>query len=209
MHHRFGLPNAVSLASVFAGCRRWSASRLNPATAAMSHAIAPGTEAVSEETIGTRRWSDIAARRMVRASRSTNETELVVAHRRARGVDLLGELGCYDDIYQLWYLRGPEGSSSSWQSSANGREGADAQRFVVSERYTRGTGGLSAGYVATWDPLRDPLGAEFGEKCLANVAPSIASSEENWRVLHSALVFPPPSQAGRRGFESHRPLSST
>src|SRR5689334_13121400 len=35
---------------------------------------------------------------------------------------------------------------------------------------------------------------------------SIASSEGIWRVLHSALVFPPPSQAGRRGFESHRPL---
>ena len=72
---------------------------------------------------------------MVRASRSTNETELVptrpgrqparagedaghppprvrrrgldvvFAHPRARGVELLGELGYYDDIYRLWYLR--------------------------------------------------------------------------------------------------------
>src|SRR5262245_15988759 len=47
---------------------------------------------------------------------------------------------------------------------------------------------------------------EIREKASAAGAPSIASSEGNWRGLHSALVFPPPSQAGRRGFESHRPL---
>jgi hypothetical protein len=57
------------------------------------------------------------------------------------------------------------------------------------------------------DPLWDPFDAEMGAKCPTTHASSIASPEGNWRVLHSGLVFPPPSQAGRRGFESHRPLS--
>ena len=56
------------------------------------------------------------------------------------------------------------------------------------------------------DPFRDPLVAGIRTKTFANGAPSIASLEGIWRVLNSALVFPPPSQAGRRGFESHRPL---
>ena len=50
-------------------------------------------------------------------------------------------------------------------------------------------------------PFRDPLDVEFCGKGLAARMVSIASSEENWRVVHSTLVFRPPSQAGRRRFE--------
>ena len=71
----------------------------------------------------------------------------------------------------------------------------------VSSQASLGREGLK-----TRDPLRDPFGAGIRTESFARTAPSIASSEGSWRLLHSAFVFPPPSQAGRRGFESHRPL---
>ena len=116
---------------------------------------------------------------MVRASRSTNETELnfsvswcATTTSTSGGTSAAGRI-----IIELAELGQPV------------RLGADAQRFVASARYTRGTGGLSAGYVATWDPLRDPLDAEFGEKCIPNVAPSITSSEENGAYFTQCLFF--------------------
>ena len=40
---------------------------------------------------------------------SVKEIEAVVARLRARGAELVGELGRYEDSYRLCYVRGPEG----------------------------------------------------------------------------------------------------
>jgi catechol 2,3-dioxygenase-like lactoylglutathione lyase family enzyme len=52
---------------------------------------------------------------------AVEDIDAVVAGLRARGAELVGELERYEDRYRLCYVRGPEGSSSSWQSgSADG-----------------------------------------------------------------------------------------
>jgi hypothetical protein len=55
-------------------------------------------------------------------------------------------------------------------------------------------------------PVADPFDAGIRTKPFVRTRPSIVFLDWNWRVLHPALVFAPSSQAGRRGFESHRPL---
>jgi catechol 2,3-dioxygenase-like lactoylglutathione lyase family enzyme len=40
---------------------------------------------------------------------AVKDIDAVVARLRARGAELVGELGRYEDTYRLCYLRGPEG----------------------------------------------------------------------------------------------------
>ena len=40
---------------------------------------------------------------------AVEDIDAVVAGLRARGVELVGEVGSYEDIYRLCYVRGPEG----------------------------------------------------------------------------------------------------
>jgi predicted enzyme related to lactoylglutathione lyase len=40
---------------------------------------------------------------------AVDDIEDVLARLQARGAELLGELGQYEDVYRLCYLRGPEG----------------------------------------------------------------------------------------------------
>lgn len=40
---------------------------------------------------------------------AVDDIEAVLARLRARGAELVGELGCYRDSYRLCYVRGPEG----------------------------------------------------------------------------------------------------
>ena len=40
---------------------------------------------------------------------AVEDIDAVVAGLRARGAELVGELGRYEDIYRLCYVRGPEG----------------------------------------------------------------------------------------------------
>ena len=86
--------------------------------------------------------------------------------------------------------RGARRASGERRVRAASRAGAPTSRWPRSFR----------------DPFWDPLDAEIHAKRLARAQPSIAFFEANWRVVQSALVFRPPSQAGRRGFEPHRPL---
>ena len=54
-----------------------------------------------------------------------DDIDPVVAGLQARGTELVGELVPYEDSYRLCYVRGPEGSSSSWQRrSTNGAHNA-------------------------------------------------------------------------------------
>jgi hypothetical protein len=116
---------------------------------------------------------------------------------------LLGELECYDAASAgpeaiMIKLASKPANGLSRCSRFGGYRRGDIQLRTATAWGTR--------YVARWDPLRDPLDAGLEEKQLATATPSIASSEGSWRVLHSGFGFRPPSQAGRRGFESHRPL---
>jgi hypothetical protein len=47
---------------------------------------------------------------------AVEDIDAVVAGLRARGTELVGKLERYEDRYRLCYVRGPGGSSSSWQS---------------------------------------------------------------------------------------------
>ena len=47
-----------------------------------------------------------------------DDIDAVVSGLRAHGVELVGELVRYGDSYRLCYVRGPEGSSSSWRSGS-------------------------------------------------------------------------------------------
>jgi catechol 2,3-dioxygenase-like lactoylglutathione lyase family enzyme len=47
---------------------------------------------------------------------AVEDIDAVVAGLRARGAELVGELERYEHSYRLCYVRGPEGSSSSWPS---------------------------------------------------------------------------------------------
>jgi catechol 2,3-dioxygenase-like lactoylglutathione lyase family enzyme len=40
---------------------------------------------------------------------AVDDIDAVLARLRARGAELVGELGCYEDSYRLCYVRGPEG----------------------------------------------------------------------------------------------------
>ena len=40
---------------------------------------------------------------------AVDDIDAVLAHLRARGAELVGELGRYEDSYRLCYVRGPEG----------------------------------------------------------------------------------------------------
>jgi catechol 2,3-dioxygenase-like lactoylglutathione lyase family enzyme len=40
---------------------------------------------------------------------AVDDIDAVLARLRARGAELVGELGCYQDRYRLCYVRGPEG----------------------------------------------------------------------------------------------------
>jgi catechol 2,3-dioxygenase-like lactoylglutathione lyase family enzyme len=40
---------------------------------------------------------------------AVDDIEAVLARLRARGAELVGELGCYEDSYKLCYVRGPAG----------------------------------------------------------------------------------------------------
>src|SRR5262249_21713382 len=61
--------------------------------------------------------------------------------------------------------------------------GAAKVTMSVSVTVREGVGG------AARDPFRDPFDTEISTKYLAVGEPSIASSERDWRVLHSRLVF--------------------
>ncbi len=49
---------------------------------------------------------------------AVDDIDAVVARLRARGAELVGEVVRYEDSYRLCYVRGPEGSSSSWWSGS-------------------------------------------------------------------------------------------
>jgi catechol 2,3-dioxygenase-like lactoylglutathione lyase family enzyme len=41
---------------------------------------------------------------------AVDDIDAVLARLRARGAELVGDLGCYEDSYRLCYVRGPRGS---------------------------------------------------------------------------------------------------
>jgi catechol 2,3-dioxygenase-like lactoylglutathione lyase family enzyme len=50
---------------------------------------------------------------------AVDDIEAIVARLRARGGELIGELGHYRDNYRLCYLRGPQGITAELAESIN------------------------------------------------------------------------------------------